>query len=217
MHILTIFSFGVIKLSRNKGKIKASRVRTDCEKLKLFVDKVSELRNTTLMRTNGLRYHFSMRIECDLPTKLTLEEPDEGDLRDYLITFRRFLSNEDVSLNHILNICQKRLTNVDLKQEIPILRQAWLETKQHSGMKLIMNGQEVLAEEIFDIWLNGRYFHDDLAYGEWLESLSSFLYKDVRLKFINFIIQASCVIIQMGLLVDAALQNNSFLFDETVD
>lgn len=203
-------------MSRNKGTIKANRVRTDSEKLKLFVDKVNELRDTTLMRENGLHYKFNIHGERNEPVKYLLDEPDEGELRDYLMTFRRFVSNEDVSLNHILNICQKRLTTDELKKQIPTVRQMWSETRQHSGLKLIMDGKEVSAEEISDMWLNGQYFHDDLAHREFLKSLSPFIYTDLRAKFLNFVIQASRVILYMGVLVNTALQDGSFQFDEAV-
>jgi len=203
-----------MRVSRNKGAVKANRKRTDREKLELFVDKVNELRDTTLMRKNGLRYHFNLKGERDKPVEFKLEEPDEGELRDYLMTFRRFVSNEDVSLNHIINICQKRLTNVEQKQQLPTVRQLWSETRQHSGLKLVMNGKEVSAEKISDMWLNGRYFHDDLDYRELLDSLPSLIYADLREKFLNFVIQASRIIIYMGLLVDTSLQAGSFQFDD---
>lgn len=199
-------------MSRNKGAVKANRKRTDREKLELFVDKVNELRDTTLMRKNGLRYDFNLKGERDKPVEFRLEEPDEGELRDYLMTFRRFVSNEDVSLNHILNICQKRLTNVEKKQQLSTVRQLWSETRQHSRLKLVMNGKEVSAEEISDMWLNGRYFHDDLDHRELLDSLPPLIYTDLRAKFLNFVIQASRIIIYMGLLVDTLLQDGSFQF-----
>ncbi len=68
-------------MSRNKGAVKANRKRTDGEKLRLFVDKVNELRGTTLMRKKGLRYQFHLKGERDKPVEFTLEEPDEGILR----------------------------------------------------------------------------------------------------------------------------------------
>lgn len=202
-------------MSRNKGAVKASRKRTDGEKLRLFVDKVNELRGTTLMRKNGLRYQFHLKGERDKPVEFQLEEPDEGELRDYLMTFRRFVSNEDVSLNHILNICQKRLTNGERKQQLPTVRQLWSVARQHSGLKLLMNGKEVSAEEVSDMWLNGRYFHDDPGHRELLDSLPPLIYADLRAKFLNFIIQASRIIIYMGLLVETSLQDDSFQFNDT--
>ena len=178
-------------MSRNKGSVKANRKRTDREKLELFVDKVNELRDTTLMRENGLSYRYNVKGKRDNPVEFELDEPDEGKLRDYLLTFRRFVSNEDVSFNHILNICQKRFTNVEQKQQLPIIRQLWLETRQHSGLKLVIDGKEVSAEEISDMWLNGLYFHDDLDPREFLRNLPPLIYAHYLCNFFEKDAQAT--------------------------
>jgi hypothetical protein len=201
-------------MSRNKGTVKASRERTDREKLELFVDNVNELRSTALMRKDGLRFEFTVRGGKDETTTFELEQPDEGELRDYLVAFRRLVSKGDASLGRILNICQRRLADGERRQQLPTVRQLWAETKQHSGLKLVMNGQVTSAEEILGVWLNGKYFHDDLNHRELLASLSPLMYANLRASFLSFITQASNIILYVGSLVDASLQDGSFQFDD---
>ena len=201
-------------MSRNKAAVKANRERTEREKLKLFVDKVNELRDTNLLKKGfDIRQNISWRQGNAV--EFSLKEPDEGEFRDYLVTFRRFVSNEDVQLNRVFNICHRRLINNELKQQFSLLREAWSRIRRHSGLSLIMDGSEVTSEKLADIWLNGRYFHDDLEHRELLDSLPPFILADLRFKFLNFVVEASRLIIYMGRAVDTALHDGSLQFDET--
>jgi len=201
-------------VSRNKAAVKANRERTEREKLKLFVDKVNELRDTNLLKKGfDIRQNISWRQGNAV--EFSLKEPDEGEFRDYLVTFRRFVSNEDVQLNRVFNICHRRLINNELKQQFSLLREAWSRIRRHSGLSLIMDGSEVTSEKLADIWLNGRYFHDDLEHRELLDSLPPFILADLRFKFLNFVVEASRLIIYMGRAVDTALHDGSLQFDET--
>ena len=201
-------------MSRNKAAVKANRERTEREKLKLFVDKVNELRDTNLLNKGfDIRQNISWRQGNAV--EFSLKEPDEGEFRDYLVTFRRFVSNEDVQLNRVFNICHRRLINNELKQQFSLLREAWSRIRRHSGLSLIMDGSEVTSEKLADIWLNGRYFHDDLEHRELLDSLPPFILADLRFKFLNFVVEASRLIIYMGRAVDTALHDGSLQFDET--
>ena len=201
-------------MSRNKAAVKANRERTEREKLKLFVDKVNELRDTNLLKKGfDIRQNISWRQGNAV--EFSLKEPDEGEFRDYLVTFRRFVSNEDVQLNRVFNICHRRLINNELKQQFSLLREAWSRIRRNSGLSLIMDGSEVTSEKLADIWLNGRYFHDDLEHRELLDSLPPFILADLRFKFLNFVVEASRLIIYMGRAVDTALHDGSLQFDET--
>ncbi len=84
-------------MSRNKGSVKAQRKRSDRERLELFIRKFEELQSTQLAK-KGFRVQHRVRYSPG-SIESNLTQPDESDVREYLLTFRPFISeNEDVFL-----------------------------------------------------------------------------------------------------------------------
>lgn len=161
-------------MSRNKGSIKAKRKRIDSEKLELFVSKASELRNTRLAK-EGFNIQHKMHGQKGQTVEYELKQPDEADLKDYLLTFRHFISEkEDVFLNHILNICHHRLTSNEIKQNLTQAYQAFKQIKLGILVSLHVDGRKFTPLQITDMYLNGKYFHNDLEYQQQLDDMLPF-------------------------------------------
>jgi hypothetical protein len=200
-------------MSRNKGSVKAKRERTDREKLELFIRKFNELQNTRLAKTG---FRFEHRVQYTPETvKSDLKQPDEADLRDYLMTFRQFISeNEDVFLNRIFNICHQRLTSDEIKQHLAQAREAFEREKQHNGILFQMDGRQFTPLQITDLYLNSMYFHNDLESQQQLDSMAPFVADFPRSYFLNFVINVTRVILYVGNVITHAFQEGLFQFED---
>ncbi len=203
-------------MSRNKGSVKAKRERTDREKLELFVNKVNELQNTRLVK-KGFNIEHRMHGKQGQPLEFELKQPEEADLKDFLMTFRHFISDsEDVFLSRIFNICHRRLTSDEMKQNLAQARQAFEKVKLHNnGVSFIINGNQLTSLQVTDVFLNGRYFHNDLEYQQQLDSMLPFEADILRFHFLNFVINASQIIQYVRNVVDHAFQEGLFQFEDT--
>ena len=198
-------------MHRKKGSIRAKRERTDREKLELFTSKVDELRNTRL----GKKGVINVRHIMDSEEGSKLEQPDEADLKDYLMTFRHFISDqEDVFLGRIFNICHRRLMNEEMKQDLAYMHQLFNRIKLHNGISLHVDGNELSPLQVTDIYLNGKYFHNDLEYQNQLDTLPSSVADMLRFHFLHFVINGSKVIFYVQNVVSLAFSEQLLQFDE---
>jgi hypothetical protein len=197
-------------MAHKKGSVK--RERSDQEKLKLFVQRVEDLAKTTLAQKGmnpGLHYHATQ-----VSFEIELVEPDEEEFRSFLVTFRQFISEEEpVFLSHIYNICSRRVVSDELKDLVVGSRKIWADTQKVSGIQLIIDGTEMPAREIWKIWINGRYFHNDLRYQQILDQASPVALKVLRFDFLTFVGKAGGCIAWLSGFVDQALNDNLFIFE----
>jgi hypothetical protein len=91
-------------------------------------------------------------------------QPDEEDLRSFLLDFRQFISeDEPIYLSRIFNHCYLYLDNNELKNELIKAREEWKRLFIKMGaFQLVIDDQKITGEYILDLFLNGFYFHNDL-------------------------------------------------------
>src|SRR6266700_5632182 len=199
-------------MSRNKGSVKAQRKRSDRERLELFIRKFEELRSTQLAK-KGFRVQHRVRYSPG-SIESNLTQPDESDVREYLLTFRSFVSeNEDVFLNRIFNICLRRLTSDEMKQSLTQARQSFEQAKQNNGIIFQLNGKHLTPLQITNMYLDGKYFHNDLEYQRQLDSMSPPVADFPRTYFLHFIIHTTDIIIHVYNIVGNALEAGLFQFE----
>ena len=182
------------------------------EQLELFNARVEELRNSRLIR-KGFNPAITISWDRMQGLRFQSEEPDEEDLRSFLLTFRQFISEgEPVFLNRICNLCLRSLTSDELKGYLVESREAWRQAQRSSGVKLIHNNQELTPEYVTDLWINGYYFHSD---GDKLSRLKQLLPHEgmlVRNQFLSYLVDATRQVIYVGNVVTIALKENLFKF-----
>ena len=199
-------------MSRNKGAVKAQRERSDREKLELFIRKFEELRNTQLAK-KGFRIQHVVRISPD-SVESDLMQPNKPDVREYLLTFRHFISErEDVFLNHIFNICHQRLTSDEMKRSLAQARRSFERAERDIGIPVQFNGRQLTPLQITNMYLDGKYFHNDLEYQQQLDSLPP-IADFPRAYFLNFIINTSKIIDDVYNTVGTALEAGLFQFED---
>lgn len=159
-------------MSRHRAKPKTSHQRGDREKLELFLKLTAEM-NTTDLAKKGLGYNYRAKWSKSEGFTQELQEPDENDLRSFLLTFRKFVSEEsDVYLQVIHGVFYKRLTREDYRTELGKMNIQWRHLFQQGWLRLNINGREFPPEYTLKVYINGRYFHDDPDYAEELAQLA---------------------------------------------
>lgn len=131
------------------------------DKLSLFNHKAEELKRTRLLK-NGFNPSITIDYEKMKGVRFDVHEPDEDDLRSFLILFRQFfLKNEPIFLNSIYTICHQNFTSQKIKEDLIEAKKIWKKSLKSFGLVYIFNGQELTPEYITDLWINGYYFHND--------------------------------------------------------
>src|SRR5579859_7891329 len=110
---------------------KAKNQITPLEQLELFVARCEQMKKTRLIATGSLSGGIRIRGET-MPEGIVvtseLIEPNEDDLRSFLLTFRQFtMQNEPIFVQKIFDLCQLHLKDENLKQELIKARNHWKE------------------------------------------------------------------------------------------
>jgi hypothetical protein len=183
------------------------------EHLELFVTRVDELSQTTLIRTNGLVNEWSLSFDINRPSVFRSLQPNEDLLRSYLLVFRRFISkNEPIFIGYIHGLCRKHFTSDELMSHIEACQRGWKQTLAQAGIRMNLDGRETSSEHIADLWINGHYFHEDPAKAEELKQYVPPAIFMVRQEFLNFVIESTRVIGGTGHTIKVALRDGCVSF-----
>jgi hypothetical protein len=212
-------------VSRKKRKSETSRERTDRQKLELFLKMAEELSNTALAK-KGLGYHYTQRwSRSDDILRTELQQPDEEDLRSFLMTFRKFVSQgSDVYIQSIHGIIMKHLQREDPDHDVHAdfgaMNSKWRKNFAGGFMALNINGQDRPPEVVMTIWINGKYFHDDPDFKEEIEQLEKhdpLTFGIYRTQFLDAIVTTTKYIMYLANNLRYCLHKELLVFDELID
>ena len=133
------------------------------ERLELFTQRVDELYDRRLVRQGmGAQLTINWDMASQLLTQ-RLIQPDEEDLRSFLLLFRQFVSkNEPIFVERIFNDSVRFLESTTLKEEIEKAKKAWNDSFHKMGaFEAVIDNKELTGEYLLDLWINGHYFHND--------------------------------------------------------
>ena len=182
------------------------------DQLELFVARVDELRDTRLL-LKGFHTGFTINWNKISGMQFISRQPDEEDLRSFLLTFRQFVSDkEPVFLNRIYNMSQQYLCELTFRDFLRKSREFWKKSQKNSGMTLISNGKELTPEYVTDLWINGFYFHSDINKINILKRQIPTERILTKQQFYNFITDATRSVLYVGNLVKCSLREGLFLF-----
>lgn len=185
--------------------------------LRLFVERVQELSETRLMKENMLgnykpTFTWSRGEEMIAGGK----EPDEEALRSFLLTFRQFISKTESI--HFTNVCDTAYQLLkpeyhDKRTFINDARVAWQKSLDGFGQMKI--DRVVLhPEDILDMYINGRYFHNDPDYADQLKEWGKYPIRLDKMQFFFVLQDLTNVINQVGNLVAYGSNHNWFDFSD---
>jgi hypothetical protein len=165
---------------------------TDDEALDLFVRRVEELLATRLVASGDLRTSFNLRAAIDQPAQLSVHQPDEENLRSFLLTLRQFVSDkEPVFVRRIANVLWVRLTGDEVREHLERARSRYGQALRTGSLKFIADEHHFRPEEALDLWINGRYFHNDERKAATLERLDPMAAIFVRQVFLEVLVEAT--------------------------
>jgi hypothetical protein len=182
------------------------------KQLEIFVKRVVILRRLPLV-AKGQGVGWSLNVSQAKGMSVSVKLLDENDLRSSLLTFRQFIaSNEAIQLNKIYSTCFLKLKkNNDLRVRLIEAREVWKQALGKAG-NIEFEERIYSTEQAALLWMNGYYFHSDLAQYEHLEKLLSQNWPYIQLHFGNFVVDATKAIIYTGNVVEYARRNNLFEF-----
>jgi hypothetical protein len=181
--------------------------RSDLERLQLFAQMTEELRASRLMQSRpdiGLTINWNP--EEGMQTEV--QQPDEEELRSFLMTFRKFFSEgEDVHFNAICNIAERRLEDDELRERLRAARELWKYAMREGPVGVTADDRVISPEHVLDLFINGWYFHNDLQKEA---ELGGLLPGVVRYRFLAAVLDATKAVMTVGELLRRGLAKNSF-------
>jgi hypothetical protein len=175
------------------------------ETLRRFVHHVDQLRARRIIREEDLRSSLNLNASRETPLQVSHHEPDEEDLRSYLLDFRKFIAEQEpVFLNRVLNVAQRHVTSDEILGGIAGARSAWKDVLQKGDLAYRVNQTPLTPELVLDLWINGWYFHNDASKRRRLDALTRVPMS--RWLFINAVVSATKVILYVGHVVKIALR-----------
>lgn len=102
--------------------------------------------------------------------------PAEEDLRSFYMAFRFFyMEREKSNFLRVANIVSRRAQNGLVDRHIKALKEQWHGVLERKGWNIKLNGQELTAKLLIDLWFNAHYFHGDDKKQKELDDLNTIL------------------------------------------
>lgn len=178
---------------------------TDDERLDLFVRRSKELLNTRIVRAGDLKANMTISAARDQPMDLRTHEPDEEDLRSFLLTFRQFvMKGEPVYVRSIANLLWRRLNGDRIRQELQDARRRFDQAFERGSMRFVLNERHMTPEFVLDLWINGHYFHNDERKARQLEALDGIAHVFSRQLFLGLLVDSTKYVVFLANLAWAA-------------
>ncbi len=187
--------------------------RTDREKLELFLRRAEDLSQKRLVQ-NGMPTGLGYTANTTSGFNMKLTQPEEEEFSSFLQSFRQFISEkEPVFLSRIYKICLRRVIDDELKELVRGSQEIWKKIQVVSGIELVINGKKISGIEVWKIWTNGWYFHNDLEYQQMLDQASPEALAFLRFNFLSFVRRTTTCINWLDGFVFKALDENKFDFE----
>jgi hypothetical protein len=182
---------------------------TDYERLQLFVRRVEELMATTLVR-DGYESGISMKWSAETGVlSFRATQPNEEQFKALLLSLRHFwLKKEPTYIYSIYNLCQRILKNETHKEYLAKSRAFLNESLKSTGVQLNINKRHYSPEYVWDIYINGLYFHNDSEKMKTVDRLSEEERMLVKNELFGFVNSLCRQVLYVGRIVAHALKNN---------
>ena len=188
------------------------------KRVRIFLDCVEELKARPFVLEGLPNFKFRIFQKNDGKIGCEFKEGDKEQFRSFLMTFRKFLLNEEpANIDSILNTCRKfvKPEQTELKKVLEEFKTIWSYQYRIGTILMTCGKLSLTPEYVLDLWLNGQYFHSREPQKS--EQLSSLLNKDVplvRLQLSWSLPSLTRIILRLGGLLNKALSEGAFCFPE---
>jgi hypothetical protein len=129
--------------------------------LAAFKRRAGELLQTRVLQSGG-RIHANVKFRAGEGLAFVIELPEEEDLRSFYMAFRFFyLQKEPSNFLRVANIIQRHASHDLVNRRFEALKDQWHGAMERKGWSLAVNGEELTARLLIDLWFNAHYFHSD--------------------------------------------------------
>jgi len=189
----------------------------DKARLEIFLKRVKELKNTKLVR-EGYNSGFTLKwTEENGVLDFQFSQPDKDLFRSLLLSLRHFLQEKEPTfINRIYNICDRCLTNEKHKNYLVKSRKFLNEAMKSTGLHLNIDQKHFSPSYVWDIYINGLYFHSDVEKSDVILKLSAHERKLVKNELYGFVNASIRQVIYVGNIVQNAILNKGIKFEEEV-
>lgn len=184
----------------------ASPQEPPTETLRRFVHLADQLQTRKIIEDEELRSSLQIKGELNQPVAMNYHQPDEENLRSYLLDFRKFtMEGEPVFMNWVFGVAYRHITGEHLVQHLTQARRQWKESMIRGDIAFLVNGQTLQPERVLDLWINGYYFHEDREKARKLAAFSNVPLS--RWLFINVLVRATQLLLYSAHLIKIALRD----------
>jgi hypothetical protein len=137
---------------------------TPSERVASFATAVDRMLDRRLVQDGSLSINFTLEWQDGGPLQVNVVEPDEEDLRSFLLDFRKFVSKKEaLYVDRVHNELYRAVDDPGLRAELDRAKQLWRSARRRGAIHLVVDDDQFAPEQLLDLWINGRYFHDDDA------------------------------------------------------
>lgn len=190
-------------------KTVARRMPNPIARLERFCEVAQELRESRMLHKN---FTVGLTVKCSPGQKEAIyvsKGPDRTDLKAFLVTFRKFLSDkEPIHLSTIYNLCDRLIENETYNDN---LRQSKLivnGTLKSTGINVYYHGKPITPKHIWTLLINVD-FHEDYEKIIEFKALNHDIKLIYQMIFVDMIIRVTQQIFRVDKIIRAALQEGS--------
>ena len=153
----------------------------------LFVERVEAISQRRGVVEATVRADFRI-VMGGGQTEMSVDVGDDEDLRSLVLDFRHFMApREDVHVPDILSLVDAAIADDEWKAEFEGLLHVWERAMAGAG-QVAVNRRLYTGRESFNLIVNGRLFHSDLAKRTELEQLPIGAQSLIRGQFNAFVL-----------------------------
>ena len=201
---------------KSKGRLNMS----NHDSLEIFLECVKSLQKRRLV-ANGLT-QFQFHIEFDKDSQrlvCELQEADQEDFRSFLLTFRKFILNDEpVNVDSVLNICRRfvRAEERELKEVLDEIKVVWGYAYRRGFVQMQRGSLNLTPQYVLDLWVNGHYFHSDPDKGQKLNELMADDLPSIKIQLLWSLPILTRIILRLGAVISRALEEKLFDFSNDI-
>jgi hypothetical protein len=188
------------------------------QSVQAFLSTVDELKERPFIIDGLYEFHFHISVD-EGAGQITCEmqEGDQEHFRSFLLTFRKFILNDEPSnVDWILNICRRFVLD-DKKELIEVLdglKAVWGYRYRKGVVQMRTNDLDLTPEYVLDLWINGQYFHGDNPQKKHkLKALLSQDIPSVKIQLLWALPLLTDIILRIGAVVSQGLDEGAFDFE----
>lgn len=143
------------------------------EQVDLFLAKVDGLVDSALVKS-GFSPGFSLTAKEGQPAELLVRQPDETQLKAFLMDFRHFILNDEpVNVGKVFNLCFRLCAEGELKTLMRETNKRWKAARGVGSIEFVVDEMQdqLRPDFLLDLYINGLYFHTDDEKAKKLEQL----------------------------------------------